>query len=393
MPAPAATTAGLAAAAPGSAGKSAAAAIAKQSQQQQAGSARIDYYATLQVPRSADRQDIQAAYRRVALAHHPDRKPPPGAASSTPAHDPAAFLRAAEAYEVLSGAETRAVYDLFGFEGLEHGFPEAAGKPGYSGYKYHGDPMRTFRDFFGGDNVFYEVFKEHLYDPSTGARRVGFGSLRPETVHSAPIIVPLLMTMAELYTGMTKKVPWTRTVLPGASGGRPESRPETLALHVPAGARNGTRLVFPQRGDMAPNTVPADVVFEIKEVPHAHFTRDPEGNLVVEKTLSLDEALTGSVVEVTALDGRVVRVPVYEVVHPFYVKRVKGEGMPVPKSAEDAAAEMGVHSAQHAHAPPPSARADLLIKFRVEFPQYLTPKQKKQVHEALAAPPTSTTGA
>lgn len=63
---------------------------------------RIDLYGVLGVARSASAAELRRAYRRLALAHHPDRA---GAASA------ATFAGIADAYRVLSNAVARAAYD------------------------------------------------------------------------------------------------------------------------------------------------------------------------------------------------------------------------------------------------------------------------------------------
>ena len=79
-----------------------------------------DYYEVLGVGKDAGDPDIKAAYRRLALKHHPDRNP----------EDPQAedkFKEASEAYSVLSDAQKRAAYDRYGHAGLQGG----GGQPGY----------------------------------------------------------------------------------------------------------------------------------------------------------------------------------------------------------------------------------------------------------------------
>jgi curved DNA-binding protein len=63
-----------------------------------------DYYEVLGVPRSAGQADIQRAYRALARQFHPDLNPSPGAE--------AMFKQVTEAYNILSDARKRAMYDL-----------------------------------------------------------------------------------------------------------------------------------------------------------------------------------------------------------------------------------------------------------------------------------------
>jgi len=73
--------------------------------------AKRDYYEVLQVPRDATKEQIKKAYRKKALAHHPDKNP--GNKESEEK-----FKEAAEAYEVLSDENKRGRYDQFGHAGL-----------------------------------------------------------------------------------------------------------------------------------------------------------------------------------------------------------------------------------------------------------------------------------
>jgi curved DNA-binding protein CbpA len=67
-----------------------------------------DLYDVLGVTRSASDHDIQEAYRKLALEHHPDRNRSPEAELR--------FKEVSEAYSVLSDPEKRALYDALGPE-------------------------------------------------------------------------------------------------------------------------------------------------------------------------------------------------------------------------------------------------------------------------------------
>lgn len=71
-----------------------------------------DYYEVLGLGREADDQQIKSAYRRLALAYHPDRNPDNHEAEEK-------FKEAAEAYSVLSDPQKRAAYDRYGHQGLQ----------------------------------------------------------------------------------------------------------------------------------------------------------------------------------------------------------------------------------------------------------------------------------
>ncbi len=94
-----------------------------------------DFYDVLQVDRNADEKVIKKAYRKQALAYHPDKNPGDKEAEEK-------FKLAAEAYAVLSDKDKRAVYDRYGHEGLS-----ARGGSGFSGFNQ--DIFSGFEDIFG----------------------------------------------------------------------------------------------------------------------------------------------------------------------------------------------------------------------------------------------------
>ena len=94
-----------------------------------------DYYEVLNADRNASQADLKKAYRKLALQYHPDRNPGDAAAEEK-------FKEAAEAYDVLSDAQKRRIYDQYGHQGLE-----GQGFSGFSGFE---DIFSSFGDIFEG---------------------------------------------------------------------------------------------------------------------------------------------------------------------------------------------------------------------------------------------------
>ena len=95
-----------------------------------------DYYAVLEVNKTATDQELKSAYRRLAMRYHPDKNPGDTAAEEK-------FKEAAEAYAVLSDGEQRRRYDRFGHAAFQNGGPSGAAQD-----------FGSFSDIF--ENIFGE---------------------------------------------------------------------------------------------------------------------------------------------------------------------------------------------------------------------------------------------
>ncbi len=100
-----------------------------------------DYYEILDISRTATEMEIKAAYRKLAIQHHPDKNPDDHTAEEK-------FKEAAEAYSVLSDAQKRAAYDRFGHQGVGAG-AGAGFNPGFTNIEDIFD-LFGFGDMFGG---------------------------------------------------------------------------------------------------------------------------------------------------------------------------------------------------------------------------------------------------
>ncbi len=102
-----------------------------------------DYYELLGVDRNATPDMIKKAYRKLAVKYHPDKNPGDNAAEEK-------FKEISHAYEVLSDAEKRNMYNQFGENAFQHG---------NSGGGFH-DPFDIFRGVFEGGlgDIFGEMF-------------------------------------------------------------------------------------------------------------------------------------------------------------------------------------------------------------------------------------------
>jgi len=348
-----------------------------------------DYYKSLGLVRGASEEDIKKAYKKMALKFHPDKNKTPGAEEK--------FKEIAEAYEVLSDPKKRQVFDQYGEEGLKGGLGNnnnANNMGGGNGqtnftYTFHGDPKATFAEFFGTSNPFENFFNLHqtgsglFTEPGLDPLNPGLDSMddpfafsslggglnfghsaartpfrshsfnvgpRKEKPQDPPIEHDLYVSLEDISRGVTKRMKITRRVV--ANDGTVRKEDKVLAINVKPGWKSGTKITFQREGDQAPNKIPADIVFIIRDKPHPNFKREGS-DLKYTCQISLKEALCGSRTEVPLLGGEKMMINLQdEVIKPSTVKRVVGKGLPNPKDT--------------------ARRGDLIVNFDIVFPERLS---------------------
>ena len=286
-----------------------------------------DYYKVLDVARTATEAEIKKAYRRLAMKFHPDRNPNDAEAEEK-------FKECKEAYEVLTDAQKRAIYDQHGHEGLA----ARGGGAGYSASDAFSDIFGdVFGDIFGGGRRGgrQQVFRgaDLRYDLELDLEQAVFG-------HSADIEFTTLAE-CESCTG-SGAAPGSKPVTcdtcngagqvrmqqgffavqqtcPRCKGrGQIVSQPcdsclgqgrlrkkKTLNVKVPQGVDNGDRIRLTGEGEAGRNGgPPGDLYVEIRVREHPIFERDGS-HLSCEVPVSFVTASLGGAIEVPTLGGNV----------------------------------------------------------------------------------------
>lgn len=332
-----------------------------------------DFYKVLGIPKSSSDEEIKKAYRKLALNYHPDKNKAPEAAEK--------FKQVAEAYEVLKDPEKKKIYDAYGEEGLQAG---ASSSHGGRGFSYNTDPRATFEEFFGGPNPFSSFFgggfdNDDMMDHDGGMPGMSFHRTFNIPQHNGysrntdmlkrqkrdkqdpPINKELKVTLEEVNSGCVKKMKITRKRL--NHDGSTSHQDKILTIEVKKGWKEGTKITFQKEGDQTASNIPADIVFVIKDAPHKLFKRDGS-NLIYTHKITLKEALLGFKTNIPTLDpDRTIPLPVSDIVNPETTRRIQGEGLPITKQ---------VHR-----------RGDLVVNFEIEFPNYLSARNKQSLQEAL----------
>jgi molecular chaperone DnaJ len=291
-----------------------------------------DYYKVLDLARNSPEADIKKAYRRLAMKFHPDRNPGDKEAEEK-------FKEAKEAYEILSDAQKRSIYDQHGHAGIEASRNASAGGGGFHG-------PEAFSDIFG--DVFGDIFG--------GGRRGG----NSQVFRGADLRYEVELDLSEAVFGHTLEIDVKKLVeceICGGSGAAKGSNPVTcdtcggngqvrvsqgfftlqqtcphcrgsgrivrnpcdnclgqgrvrrskkLSVKIPAGVDTGDRVRLGGEGEAGRNGgPPGDLYVEVHVREHAIFERDGV-HLSCEVPISFATAVLGGKVEVPTLDGQVV---------------------------------------------------------------------------------------
>lgn len=272
-----------------------------------------DYYDALGVSRTANTEEIQRAYRKLARQHHPDVNRDPGAEGR--------FKEISEAYSVLSDPDTRRRYDRFGpdFRQIPEGYDTAgaarAGRRGSRGSSPGGSPFgggRVWVDSADGGG-FGDIDFDDLFSGLFGSR----GASGP--IPGADQEAELELSVEDAYRGGSRRI-----TLSGAG------EPSTFEVTIPPGVTDGQRIrLAGEGGQGAGSGATGDLYLVVRIGPHPRY-RVNGRDISVDLPLSPWEAALGASVPVLTPGGEAkVRVPAGSSTGRRL--RLRGEGMPNPR--------------------------------------------------------------
>ena len=341
-----------------------------------------DYYEVLGVTRTSTEVELKAAFRKLAMQHHPDRNP----GDKDCEHR---FKEINEAYDVLKDGDKRAAYDRFGHAAFEHG--------GMGGHGFGADFGSTFADIFEG------IF--------------GMGSARGRSSgreRGSDLRYNMEITLDEAFRGKTAQIRIPTSVVCEAcsgsgakvgtkpkpcsscggagkirhaqgfftlertcptchgrgqviddpckvcGGGGRVTRERTLSVNIPAGVEDGTRIRLAGEGEAGlRGGPPGDLYIFLEVASHEFFQRDG-ADLYCRVPISMASAALGGEFEVPAIDGSKVKFKVPSGTQTGRRFRLAGKGMPVLRAKQT---------------------GDMYVQVAVETPQNLTKRQRELLAE------------
>jgi len=307
-----------------------------------------DYYKTLGVSKSADKDQIKKAYRKLARQYHPDVNPDDKSSEEK-------FKEVNEAYEVLSDPDKRQKYDRFGSNWQQYtrggGRPEDydwnqwSAQPGSGTYTRTVTPEEMEQMFGGGVGGFgggmggFSDFFEMLFG-DLGGRARAQGGRQPQRGRDSEHSVQI--SLEEAFHGTTVGLQWE-------DGRRLEAK-------IPPGVRTGSKVRLSGKGEPGASGAQAgDLYLKIHVRPHPTLKRD-KNDLKVTVPLDLYTALLGGKVSVKGIDRNVDLTIPPETAN-GKVFRLRGLGMPDLKK--------------------PKERGNLYATVEVQLPKDLSPEEKK----------------
>ena len=151
-----------------------------------------DYYQTLGVSKSASKDELKAAYRKLAMQYHPDKNP--GNAESEQK-----FKTISEAYEVLKDDQKRAAYEQYGHSAFNQG--GGGGGGGHQGWN-RGQSNGGF-DFSSAQGGSFSDIFEDFFGGQGGARG------QRAKAKGADLRYNMQITLEEAFNGKTEKISFT----------------------------------------------------------------------------------------------------------------------------------------------------------------------------------------
>lgn len=322
-----------------------------------------DYYEVLGVSKTASKEEIKAAYKKLALKYHPDRNKEEDAQAK--------FIEVQEAYDVLKDDQKRKTYDQFGHAAFDqNGFgsngqnPFANGFGGFGGFDF-GDLGDLFRNMTGagggsrrssgprrGNDLSYSIkisfmdaingksykIPDYVYDKECPNCH-GTGAETPSDLETCShcrgtgrvvtqqrTIFGMMQSESECPhchgTGKTVKNKCSK-----CGGAGTIRTKEDLTVTVYPGINTGEQIKIPGKGSKGVNGGPnGDLYIEINVAKDQNFERNGD-DISIRVPIDFIDATLGTVIDVPTVYGTTCELKIPAGIQPGTILKMKDKGV------------------------------------------------------------------
>ena len=239
-----------------------------------------DYFNTLGVAPDASDEDIKRAYKRLAMKHHPDR-----------GGDQSEFQAIQEAYSTLSDPHKRQQWEQqrqFGSAHNQEGF--------HFNFGFGQDINDIIRQFHGGGP---------------------FGGFRQQPARNRDLRVGIEFDLESTLSDQIHHINVQHT----------NGQNKTVEIKIPRGVQSGMQMRYAGHGDSAiPNVTAGDLYVDFRVRQHSDF-RIHGINLSKTVTLNCIDAIIGTTLQVTGIDGKLFEISIPPVTQHDSKFRIAGQGL------------------------------------------------------------------
>ena len=320
-----------------------------------------NFYEALGLTETATQEDIKKAYRKLSLLYHPDRN------NNSP-ESTTKFQSISAAYDVIGDEEKRRQYDLqsqmpkmqFGAGGMHMPFQNMGGgmPTFFTTNNANFDPADILNfmsnNFFGGGGG----IKIDGNGIRVGGNVFTMDNMKQRMAKPVPIVKNETITLSKAYTGYNMPIEITRWVV---ENDIKREETETIYIPIPRGIDNNEIIILRDKGHILSENNKGDIKIFIKIQNDTEFVRNGL-DLLLNKTISLKDALCGFIFDMNFLDGRNFKLnnTVGNIITNNYNKVIQG---------------MGMKRDDHV--------GNLIINFNVTFPEQLSIEQIEALHKIL----------
>lgn len=223
----------------------------------------MSYYDTLGVGKSATPEEIKAAYRKLAMKHHPDK-----------GGDQKKFQTITEAYETLSDPDKKAFYD--------HGGGQQGNPFGNGFHEFHSGHPFQGGDHFG--SPFEDIFTHFGF---------GFRGNRPQPKNS-DLQIKVKISLKDSYLGKTMTIDYPL----------PSGKNQTLEITIPPGIAAGQQMKMGGMGDDSISELPrGDLIIYIDVDKDRNFRRE-DIQLITKINIDIFDAMLGCKKTIKNIDDK-----------------------------------------------------------------------------------------